>query len=46
VAPFDRAALEARLRELNARVLPAADEPGVVRFTDNNGIVVEAKMNR
>jgi catechol 2,3-dioxygenase-like lactoylglutathione lyase family enzyme len=44
VAPFDRAALEARLKELNARVLPAPDEPDVVRFTDNNGIVVEVRV--
>ena len=44
VAPFDRAALEKRLGELNARVLPSADEPDVVRFTDDNGIVVEVKM--
>ena len=43
VAPFDRSAFEARLRELKARVLPSADEPGVVRFTDNSGIIVEVK---
>ena len=44
VAPFDRGALEARLKELNARVLPAPDEPDVVRFTDNNGIIVEVRV--
>ena len=44
VAPFDRAALETRLREVGARVLPAADEPDVVRFTDNNGIIVEVRV--
>jgi catechol 2,3-dioxygenase-like lactoylglutathione lyase family enzyme len=44
VAPFDRGALEKRLQELNARILPAADEPDVVRFTDNNGIVVEVRV--
>jgi catechol 2,3-dioxygenase-like lactoylglutathione lyase family enzyme len=44
VAPFDRAALDARLRELGARLLPAADEPDVVRFADNNGIVVEVRV--
>jgi hypothetical protein len=44
VAPFDRGALEARLRELGARVVAAADEPDVVRFTDNNGIVVEVRV--
>jgi hypothetical protein len=43
VAPFDRGVLEGRLREIGARVLPAADEPDVVRFTDNNGIVVEVR---
>lgn len=44
VAPFDRGALEKRLQELNARILPASDEPDVVRFTDNNGIVVEVRV--
>jgi catechol 2,3-dioxygenase-like lactoylglutathione lyase family enzyme len=44
VAPFDRRALEARLKELNARVLPAPDEPDVVRFADNNGIVAEVRV--
>jgi catechol 2,3-dioxygenase-like lactoylglutathione lyase family enzyme len=44
VAPFDRGALLKRLQELNARVLPSADEPDVVRFTDNNGIVVEVRV--
>jgi len=43
VAPFDRNALDARLRELNARVIPSADEPDVVRFADNNGITVEVR---
>lgn len=43
VAPFDRRAFEARLRELKARVIPSTDEPDVVRFTDDNGIVVEVK---
>ena len=44
VAPFDRGAFERRLQELNARVLPAPDEPDVVRFADNNGIVVEVRV--
>jgi catechol 2,3-dioxygenase-like lactoylglutathione lyase family enzyme len=44
VAPFDRAALMARLRDIGARVLEAADEPDVVRFADNNGIVVEVRV--
>jgi catechol 2,3-dioxygenase-like lactoylglutathione lyase family enzyme len=43
VAPFDRSALTARLRELSAEVLQSSDEPDVVRFRDNNGIVVEVK---
>jgi catechol 2,3-dioxygenase-like lactoylglutathione lyase family enzyme len=44
VAPFDRGAFEKRLGELKARVLPAPDEPDVVRFTDNDGIVVEVRV--
>jgi catechol 2,3-dioxygenase-like lactoylglutathione lyase family enzyme len=43
VAPFDRGALTGRLREMSAEVLPSNDEPDVVRFRDNNGIVVEAR---
>jgi catechol 2,3-dioxygenase-like lactoylglutathione lyase family enzyme len=43
VAPFERGVLEARMRDLGARVLPAPDEPGVVRFADNNGIIVEVR---
>ena len=41
VAPFDGRALETRLRDLGVGVVPAPDEPGVVRFADNNGILVE-----
>ena len=44
VAPFDRGALEARVREAGGRVMPAPDEPDVVRFADNNGIVVEVRV--
>jgi catechol 2,3-dioxygenase-like lactoylglutathione lyase family enzyme len=44
VAPFDRAALMTRLRELAADVLPSGDEPDVVRFRDNNGIIVELRV--
>jgi catechol 2,3-dioxygenase-like lactoylglutathione lyase family enzyme len=44
VAPFDRGALETRVREAGGRVLPAADEPDVVRFADNNGIIVEVRV--
>ena len=43
VAPFDRRGFDARLRELKARVIPSPDEPDVVRFADDNGIVVEVK---
>ena len=46
VAPFDRRAFDARLRELKARVIPSTDEPDVVRFADDNGIVVEVKAAR
>ena len=46
VAPFDRGALDARLRELGARVLPSTDEPDVVRFMDNNGITVEVRATK
>jgi catechol 2,3-dioxygenase-like lactoylglutathione lyase family enzyme len=46
VAPFERSTLEARLRELGVRVLPSPDEPDVVRFTDDNGILVEARAGR
>jgi hypothetical protein len=41
VAALDPDALTSRLRELGTKVLPSEDEPGVVRFLDNNGIVVE-----
>lgn len=44
VAPFDRGALETRVREAGGRVIPAPDEPDVVRFADNNGIVVEVRV--
>jgi catechol 2,3-dioxygenase-like lactoylglutathione lyase family enzyme len=44
VAPFDRTMLVNRLREVGGRVLPAMDEPDVVRFADDNGIVVELRV--
>jgi len=44
VAPFDRGAVGARLRQLGATVLPSADEPDVLRFSDDNGIVVELRV--
>jgi len=43
VAPFDRGAVTTRLRELGASVIPSDDERDVLRFTDNNGIVVELR---
>jgi catechol 2,3-dioxygenase-like lactoylglutathione lyase family enzyme len=45
VAPFDRRALETRLRDVGAQMLPAPDEPDVVRFADNNGIAVEVRSS-
>jgi catechol 2,3-dioxygenase-like lactoylglutathione lyase family enzyme len=44
VAPFDRSALEARLRELGVAVMTSGDEPDVVRFRDNNRILVEVRV--
>ena len=43
VAPFDRQTVTGRLGELGVRVLPAADEPDVIRFADDNGIIVELR---
>jgi hypothetical protein len=44
VAPFDRQTLTNRLRDLGARILPAPEEPDVVRFADDNGIIVELRV--
>ena len=44
VAPFNRAAVAARLQELGSRLLSSPDEPDGLRFADNNGIVVELKV--
>jgi predicted enzyme related to lactoylglutathione lyase len=41
VAKFDRGAVIARLQELGAKVIDSSDEPDVLRFLDDNGIVVE-----
>jgi len=46
VAPFDRGTVTTRLRELGASILPSTDEPDVLRFTDNNGIVLELRANK
>jgi catechol 2,3-dioxygenase-like lactoylglutathione lyase family enzyme len=43
VAPFDRAAVSRRVQEIGGKVLPSPDEPDVLRFSDNNGIIVELK---
>jgi catechol 2,3-dioxygenase-like lactoylglutathione lyase family enzyme len=43
VRPFDREAVVAGLKKIGAEVLASADEPGVVRFLDNNRIMVELK---
>jgi predicted enzyme related to lactoylglutathione lyase len=43
VARFDRGAVIARLQELGAKVIDSADEPDVLRFLDDNGIVVELR---
>ncbi len=45
VAAFDRAAVTARLRELGSEVLPSPDEPDVLRFLDDNKIVVELRTS-
>ena len=44
VKAFDHAALTDRLRVLGTRVLPSPDEPDVVRFADDNGIIVELRV--
>jgi hypothetical protein len=43
VAPFDRQTVTRRFAQLGVRVLPAADEPEVIRFADDNGIIVELR---
>jgi catechol 2,3-dioxygenase-like lactoylglutathione lyase family enzyme len=43
VAAFDRTAVLRRLGELSVDVVPSADEPDVIRFRDDNGIVVELR---
>jgi hypothetical protein len=44
VAPFDRAALTKRLAAIGSAVIASPDEPDVVRFADNNGIIVEVRV--
>lgn len=43
VKAFDRDAVTKGLRAIGTEVLPSADEPGVVRFLDDNRITVELK---
>jgi catechol 2,3-dioxygenase-like lactoylglutathione lyase family enzyme len=43
VRPFDRGAVTAGLRAIGAEVLPSPDEPGILRFLDDNRITVELK---
>ena len=43
VARFDRGAVTARLQQISAKILPSPDEPDVLRFADDNGIVVELR---
>ena len=43
VEPFDRNVVAAGLQQIGLKVLPSPDEPEVVRFEDNYGIVVELK---
>ena len=43
VRPFDRDAVIAGLKKIVAEVLPSPDEPGIVRFLDDNKIMVELK---
>jgi catechol 2,3-dioxygenase-like lactoylglutathione lyase family enzyme len=43
VRPFDRQAVSAGLKKIGAEVLASPDEPGILRFLDNNRIMVELK---
>lgn len=43
VRPFDRDAVTAGLKKIGVAVLPSPDEPGILRFHDNNGIMMELK---
>jgi catechol 2,3-dioxygenase-like lactoylglutathione lyase family enzyme len=43
VAPFDRGTVTKLLQEAGAKVMASPDEPDVLRFADNNGIVVELR---
>jgi len=43
VRPFDRDAVTSGLKKIGAEVLASPDEPGILRFLDNNRIMVELK---
>src|SRR6185503_8103586 len=43
VAPFDRDAVAAGIRQIGLKTIASPDEPGVLRFTDNYDIPVELK---
>jgi hypothetical protein len=43
VRQFDRNAVTAGLKAIGAEVLPSTDEPDVLRFRDDNRIIVELK---
>ena len=43
VAAFDRDAVTRGLQQIGLKVIPSADEPDVLRFTDNYEITVELK---
>jgi catechol 2,3-dioxygenase-like lactoylglutathione lyase family enzyme len=44
VRPFDREAVTAGLKKIGAEVLASPDEPGIVRFLDDNRIMVELRQ--
>jgi hypothetical protein len=46
VAPFDRTAVLAGLKQIGLEVIPSPDEPEVIRFLDNYKITVELKAAR
>jgi hypothetical protein len=43
VRPFNREAVTAGLKKIGVEVLPSPDEPGILRFLDNNKIMMELK---
>ena len=43
VRPYDRESVTAGLKAIGAQVQPSPDEPGILRFLDDNRIMVELK---